>query len=193
MPDEPRHDAEATARAEADAMGLGVLDAVDVGGTWTVVGDVEAPPPEVPAVAEPLEAEPREEETVERRPRRRLLWIGFATVAAVLVVATLISRAVPGAPTAPPVAAPGATDRPGITASTTMPTAGNSHSPGGVVVPAGQHPPSGFTPAPAPSQSAPPSPSPTPTTSPTPTPTFGPSPITVTPTSVPPPSPLVTG
>lgn len=46
----PDIDAEATARAEADPLGLEVLDAVDVGGTWTVAGDDDRqPPPPEPA------------------------------------------------------------------------------------------------------------------------------------------------
>jgi hypothetical protein len=199
MPDDPRHDAEATARAQADEMGLGVLDAVDVGGTWTVVGESEPAPAAVPAVEEPPEAEP-----ADRRPRRRLLWIGLAAVAAVLLFAALISRAVPGprpagAPTPPPVAAPGATDQPGTTAFTPRPTARATHGPGGTVVPAGQPQPTGFTPAPLPSASAAPTPLPSPMPSPLPSPlptaTIGPSAVPINPTSipVPPPSPLGTG
>jgi hypothetical protein len=49
----PDTDAEATARAEADPMGLEVLEAVDVGGTWTVTGDGDAAPPPPPKPAEP--------------------------------------------------------------------------------------------------------------------------------------------
>src|SRR5215471_18472671 len=58
-------DAEATARAEADPMGLDVLDAVDVGGTWTVTGDGDtAPPPSL----EPTAPAPTTSATLAERP-----------------------------------------------------------------------------------------------------------------------------
>jgi hypothetical protein len=200
MPDESRHDPEATARATADVMGLGVLDAVDVGGTWTVVENAEAPVPAVAAV--PVGAEPSEVEPADRPSRSRLFWIGLAAAAAVLLFAMLISRGLPGprppgAPTPPPLAAPGATGQPG-TASTPVPTGGAAHAPGGpthapagTVVAAGQPQPTGFTPAPTPSVSGAPTPTPQPSPSsslePAPVPTA--SEVPISPTSVPPPSP----
>jgi len=90
MPDDgPRHDEEATARAEADVMGLGVLDAVDVGGTWTVVGEGDGPEPEAPLRERPEQPEQPDE----RRRRRRPFWLGGAAAAALaLLVAAAISQ-----------------------------------------------------------------------------------------------------
>jgi hypothetical protein len=152
-------------------MGLGVLDAVDIGGTWTVVGDGEAASATAAAGVEPPEAEP-----AERRQRLRPLWIGLAGAAVVLLFAMLISRGLPGqqppgALTPPPVAAPGATDQSDGTASTPSPTSRPTHEPSGAVVPAGQPRPTGSTPAPLPSVTEAPTPPPTPTPSPTPVPT----------------------
>jgi cell division septation protein DedD len=181
MPGE--HDEEATARAEADAMGLGVLDAVDVGGTWTVVGDA------APATHEPAER---------RRPRRRLLWAGAGSAAAmVLLIAAAISHVLPGprpaiAPSTPPAAvAPGATDQPGG-APTPSPATRATRMPG-AVVPAAQPQTTGFTPAPVASPSGAPTPTPTATPAPTPTATIGPSPISISPSALPPPTPLPAG
>lgn len=214
MPDE--HDEEATARAEADVMGLGILDAVDMGGTWTVVGDREAvaapPDPDVTALTpkpaavalsrepdapargpEPAVAEPAPEADDGRRRRRLLLWAGIAGCAAlVLMIAAVISQAVPGPrplTASPPAAAggPGATDRPGTGRAAPARTRGTM-SPGGVV-PAARLQPSGPTSAPLPSASGGTPPTPTPPRQPTPTPTMTITSVPISPTALPAPSP----
>jgi hypothetical protein len=206
--DGPQRDAEATARAEADAMGLGVLDAVDVGGTWTVVADDEAPatPDDAPATF----ATPEDElATPAERPRRWLLWAGVTAAALVLVLAVAISQVLPGpnragVPPAPPAAVPGTTDQPGIAATpasknatTRMPKALVPTGQTGMTSTPGATPPptqSTSTPGPTPTPAPPPTPTSPPL--PTPLPTIDVTAVPVSPTAVPlqpPPTPLAAG
>jgi hypothetical protein len=87
--DTPRHDA--GARAEPDAIGLPILEAVKVGGTWTVPREGAAgQPPSAPSSPAPL-------------PRAwiRRAWIASAALA-LLLVALAVGHALVGGGTAAP-------------------------------------------------------------------------------------------
>jgi hypothetical protein len=134
--DTPRHDV--GARAEPDAIGLPILEAVKVGGTWTV--------PREGAAAQPQSAP--SSPALSRRPWVRRAWITGAALA-LLLVALAVGHALLGGGAAVPNP-PALVLRPGVTTAVPEVTA---TKPGGAPGQAAPARGPGATPTPAPGSS----------------------------------------